>query len=714
MFPIRLQMENFGCHGKTEISFDDFQSALIIGKIRGNEKDSNASGKSTIFAAIKYVLFNRIDASALDRSIRRGCDRSLVVFEFKSSVDNSIYKIERYRDRKTADVRLFRSNDNTWDDISQRTASQTEVEILKVLKMNYEVFNNSILFSQSDLYGIASLTPGKRKQALKDVLQLNAYSKFEKLAKKRLDEIVKEVDKTNVIISTIGSPDEAVISLGKELVDISANLTSKQYELDVKKSSFKLHTDKHTELLSKFNTHHRQNAEMDGKKKAINEDIRKLTSTCNDYDSKISGISKSGKEISNSINAMTTELKSLADKSYRQIVDIKSDLIALSTSILDKQVELKTKTIELDGLLVPLPSDSECYVCRSILTSEHIERCKVDIAAKIVVVKSTITTIKDALHILGQKQIVLNKELSDCEKANTLIQSKTNSITFEKKNLEAKKSLHREYTSILSENKLRLNEKKVEFNKINSIPSIDLNDLNRSINESKTIISKSELDIDTLNKSISTLSSTKSVILHKLDDKNNDIIKLKSMKHDLSILKSKLTIHGKVVEAFGPAGIPALITHTILDDFQIEANHLLLQLFPGLQLKFSVVKDRSDGDKDDTLDISYMLNGNNDLEYAELSGAQKLIVSLCFKLGLAAVINKRLGIEIRLLLIDEVDQSLDDGRLEIFEDAIKKLQSQYKILIITHNKELKDKFSHAIVVEQDENFVSSAKVVSQW
>jgi hypothetical protein len=35
-------------------------------------------------------------------------------------------------------------------------------------------------------------------------------------------------------------------------------------------------------------------------------------------------------------------------------------------------------------------------------------------------------------------------------------------------------------------------------------------------------------------------------------------------------------------------------------------------------------------------------------------------------------------------------------------------------LVITHNDRLKDKFSHAILVEQDINMVSKASVVSAW
>lgn len=134
---------------------------------------------------------------------------------------------------------------------------------------------------------------------------------------------------------------------------------------------------------------------------------------------------------------------------------------------------------------------------------------------------------------------------------------------------------------------------------------------------------------------------------------------------------------------------------------------------PGLQLQFSVIKDRSDGDQEDTLDIMYVLNGF-DIEHAQLSGAQKFIVALALKLGLASVLKKRIGVKIGLFLIDEVDQCIDEGGLEFFEEAVKQLQQDFKVLVITHNNELKSKFNNAILVEQDEKFVSTAKVVNTW
>jgi DNA repair exonuclease SbcCD ATPase subunit len=172
-------------------------------------------------------------------------------------------------------------------------------------------------------------------------------------------------------------------------------------------------------------------------------------------------------------------------------------------------------------------------------------------------------------------------------------------------------------------------------------------------------------------------------------------------------LENDVLLWNRVVRAFSTSGIPTLIIHTILDDLQIEANNILQELRPSLSLQFFIEKD----DKD-ALGIMYKDN-NQEREYALLSGGQKMYISFALRLGLSLVIQKRLGVEIKFLELDEVDQPLDLSGQDAFVDAIKKYQNKFKIFVITHNERLKNKFNNAIVVEGDGTNGSSAKVV-QW
>ncbi len=146
---------------------------------------------------------------------------------------------------------------------------------------------------------------------------------------------------------------------------------------------------------------------------------------------------------------------------------------------------------------------------------------------------------------------------------------------------------------------------------------------------------------------------------------------------------------------------------------QDESNKLLAQLKPGIQLSFSVEKTKGDGTEADTLDINYSVNGKKRY-YEQLSGAMKLAVTFSLKLGLSFLLQKMAGVDIKFLLLDEIDQSLDKASVDSFADIVKFFQKDFTMLVITHNDRLKDKFSHAILVEQDINMISRARVVSTW
>jgi len=60
MKPLFLKLENFFSHKQSEIDFKQFDSALLLGSIDGDYSKSNGSGKSAIFEAILWCLFNKI------------------------------------------------------------------------------------------------------------------------------------------------------------------------------------------------------------------------------------------------------------------------------------------------------------------------------------------------------------------------------------------------------------------------------------------------------------------------------------------------------------------------------------------------------------------------------------------------------------------------------------------------------------------------------
>ena len=69
------------CYSYGFIDFSQFNAALIIGKIENNELYSNGVGKSTIFKAIEYLLFNQADVN-LEKIIRDDMPSCKVLSKF--------------------------------------------------------------------------------------------------------------------------------------------------------------------------------------------------------------------------------------------------------------------------------------------------------------------------------------------------------------------------------------------------------------------------------------------------------------------------------------------------------------------------------------------------------------------------------------------------------------------------------------------------------
>lgn len=723
MEPIDLYIKDFCSHSETKFSFNDFNSSLIVGKIKGNDRFSNAAGKSTIFNAIEYVFYNEIQFSTLNKIIRKGCDSCLVEISFRSGVDNEIYKISRSLSKKSgSDVSLYRRVEDKWENLTQRRSSDTEKEIEKVIGFNYKVFCASCLFVQpnaennvqKDYGNLPNLTVEKRKNVLKELLQLNIYSQYEKIAKNKLAEINSEIERAQVKISSLGNPQEAIKQINFEIQEDEKILNS----LKESQSSLQSIINSLSEDISKIKS---EISNSEFLIKDINSNLEKCTKDIAQKQTKISDLQLSvknlpieGKKISLSISNAKDKLQSLQKEkesiifSEKDLDNIQNEIYSISTNILSLKKDISLKSN-------PLPKDSVCPSCHQELTEDHRHSWNEKNKKELDFIYKNLSTQE---NLLKDKQLVKNSIIDNDKKIKSLdndIKEMQNSILLLSKDLEIKRSDYKSYGNIIGElekdckelegKREELNDKLSEILKSNIDEKIRLKSLKEQ--EYKNFSDKFSI----LNEKISALLQKRAVMEHKLEVqiKNNETLIILNKK--LNDLNSSIFIRTKVVDGFSSTGIPALIINSILDELQSKSNQWLTKLHPGIQLQFVVSKENKKSKIEDTLDIIYYIAGE-EMEYKQLSGAQKILVSLAIKLSLMHILNYKLGIKIKLMLLDEVDQPLDQGTAEIFADAIKILHKDMKILAITHNPDLKHKFSHAIVVEQDENGVSSGSLIN--
>lgn len=738
MKPSRLYIENFMCYDRAYVDFTEFSASLIVGKKEHNDDVSNGVGKTTMFKAIEYALFNHADIK-LEDIIRDDMDSCSVTVDFE--VDNQEYRVTRTRTRKgTTDLTLFKrtasdgtdievlhnirgdnytpvSDEKYWTDISGRRAADTEKELAKLIKINIKSFRIFVHFMQHDFSGLTTATPEKRKAILRDALSLIAYAKLEKIAKDKFNVLTKEADKFSTMVEALGDPDEIMAQLAQQFLEVDEKLNDRlqrlgDFEVIQRQLNEKVNglVSEHAGLENKFSF-------LLTKEQNFNKEKSIIETSIKEYNTKKSNVIKSARDAVAEVKSLEDTQLKLINTDFNQIDILSEQIISNKERVAQLSLTIQNDMLRCEKLKKPIPEDGECEECRQTISAEHRKICQKKLNQEY------------QERLLNMQNC--KKEVASLNASNTTHQQTINTLTLSKQHLESintqiatrkkeiadKRSLHDEFAALIQKFTLELGEKNKELEQIaeelknSSIDEAKI--LQKQITIEKQNVLSIANQISSVNKEIAHFNSNKAVIQHDLNQKTEEKRKKIGYLKLLKELEAKLVMYPAVIQSFSSTGIPNLIIQNVLDDLQIESNNLLSQLKPGIQLSFFIEKTKGDGTEADTLDINYLVNGKKRY-YEQLSGAMQLAVTFSLKLGLSFLLQKMAGVDIKLLLLDEIDQSLDKASVDAFADIVKFFQKDFTILVITHNDRLKDKFSHAILVEQDINMVSRARVVSSW
>lgn len=739
MKPAKLYIDNFMCYDKGYIDFSKFSSALIVGKVENNDLFSNGVGKTTIFKAIEYVLYNQAQVN-LEKIIRDDSNICQIIFDF--IVDDQEYRVIRKRTKKgSTDLSLFVRNsvagdetqiyhsiDNTpytdkkdmekfWKDISGRRAADTEKELEKLIRLNYKAFRSTIHFIQNDFTSLATVTPEKRKGILKEALNLMIYLKLEKVAKDQYAVLSKDIDKKKILLESLGDPETDILNNSSQLSIINNNILEKQSLLEEQanvsqdlNNRISLLNNEYSDLENKFSS-------LVDKEKSLSLEKSRIETSIKEYQTKKSNAAKTAKDLIKEIEELKNNQATLIDIDFSQIDSLTEDMNLKKESITIHNVNIQNSILKIDELKIPIPKDAVCKHCRQEMSEKHKKECAKRVLEELSIHQKSIQDSKEIIRGIDKDILKIKSTIYDLSKSKQLLEDTNIKITEKNREIQDKKVLFNEYSSLLDKfiDDLNLKQEEIVLIKQDLVNSSleEAQIIKTKIDDIKQELSGINNKILLLNKDVTHLNSNKAVVQHIIDQKLKDKMKKEEVKIILTSLEKKALIYPSVIQAFSSTGIPNIIIQNVLDDLQIESNNLLSQLKPGLQLQFFVEKTQGNGTEADTLDINYTINGK-ERYYEQLSGAQRLAVVFSLKLGLSFLLQKLIGTNIEFLLLDEIDQSLDKASSDAFADIVKFFQKEYKILVITHNDRLKDKFSHAVLVEQDINMVSKAKVVTSW
>ena len=244
----RIDIENFRSIQRANICLSNQGTVIVKGINEYEDKaTSNGSGKSSVFEAIIFALFEETSAGEKDvanRIINNGYSVTLYF-----SIDGDNYVISRTSSGSKSTV-IIHKNDI---DISARNKTDTNKLILEILGINKSIFLDSIFLSQNANTNLASLTPTARKERL-EILTNTDYTinKFKEELKQlqvqyeanciqaqmeitklhgKVESLNKQEIDLNKKIDDINRENERLLGLGN-INDIEAEINSTESNLE--------------------------------------------------------------------------------------------------------------------------------------------------------------------------------------------------------------------------------------------------------------------------------------------------------------------------------------------------------------------------------------------------------------------------------------------------------------------------------------------------
>jgi len=686
MIPKTLKIQNFLSHDTSEIDFDKFNAALILGAYDNEADQSNGAGKSAIFEAIAWALFGRSRHKKVDGVVK--WDKRACRVELAFWIDDELYRVIRTRDKivSGADVVLEQWDGTQFNSIDCDTNTATDKKIVGIINFNYEVFVNSVYFKQDDISMFATTTPSKRKDVLKSLLKMDKWDAYQKKAKEHTSTLKNKIEeKSQSLVPMIEIESElknckgSINSLKKQIRDGNKKYTKLNSDLITKKSQYQSYYNGDDDVHGKLKKTQRDFANAKKRMAAIDGEVK-------DNDSVIRNNSNQTANGEQKIVVLTGRIKA---KNKAKTDSLKNKILFGKTkeNMLSEQIAHLKKDIKLN--------DDKCDLCSKKLTKKEISDLKAQRKKDLVDKEQTHKKIQDELKRANQ---TLKSRENDIEVGNK--------AELEKSKMQIKISkLQNEIDNCIASNS-RLTSERATIK-----PQI----FQKEIAELKLRAdkdAKKELEVD-----IGFLETELKELKRKGDRYNvdygskirrrNEIVNLQKQQAELqstiNTLKGEYSVYSKLKNYFGKDGVQSIIIENVIEELENYSNDTLAKICnEPTSISIQTQKQLDSGSWTETFEIMVKAGSRTD-DFDTFSGGEKFRISLALRLALSNILSKRMGGIIKFLLLDEVSSNLDNKGLEMFINIVKQLSDEMKILVITHSERLKERFEDIIMVDKGPN-----------
>lgn len=721
MVPIYLKLTNFLSHVSSEINFSELDFVtLIIGVNRGDPNKANGTGKSSLFDAITWALFekSRVDGSAstsMDNIVRQGTDKAEVEFHFKLGDD--LYRVVRSRDKKKrkSDVVFQVMGDKRWQAVGGDSKKETTSKIISTIGIDYDVFVNSVLLRQHETSAFATMTSGERKDVVSRILQLTHYDEYSIKAKNRADEIGSKLIESDSFLVSNSSVAQQKSEAEQELSTIL-----QQVEVHQKRLS----------SLQKVVEQIREQQAEEGKKLAVKKE---LLNSQNRLKERITGIIKSIQDSTKQViryEKEITTLKESLNKKHEQMMQIKEsrgDPNLIKKQLTDSQEKVQVLTEEHTNLLVKVQTlivqvekdqaehkrvgclhEGQCPTCYSSVTQEGKHSVLKELSGRTEAYKKELMKYKEKLSAVKEAKVAFEKILIEVqakrdeynrkqEEGRILLSEVHNGkerlTGFEESLRDAQNAKQQSNQDLI----VVQNEITESLDKIEQMGSIDISKFEQLGRE---VIEKNN-EAMALTSTINQVQVKKGVLQERIESKNKILQQIEEVQKNRASLVQQQRLYKELAQAFSKTGIQALILENSAIEIEKIANELLGKITDGrVSIKIQTQKPNQDGTFKEVFDV-IITDEFHSSPFNLYSGGEQARIALAIRLALSTLLARRSGVKISAIFYDEAFTDLDRDGTDKLMDVFRALSSNFRYqLVITHQSELKNQFDDVLVINK--------------
>lgn len=642
----KVEIENFRSIDKASVELADRGTIIVKGINEYEDKaTSNGSGKSSLFEAIVFALFDETSSGEKDVANRITNKGYSVTLDF--NIDAIHYVITRFSQSNKPSVILHKDD----QDISARNKTDTNKLILQILGINKSIFLDSIFLSQGAQTNLATLSPTARKERL-EILTNTDYTinQFKDKLKEKQTEFEANCVKAKLDLSSI---DGKVSMLESQKRDIEDSIAKIDAQI-AKRNALGNLDDIDNEIETS-----KKNMEIQ------NNDLEQREQEILDYEDRISEFRKTGDK-----NQLSRdELNSKLTEKREICANIQNNIDTLNMQINQCRKEINRLNREIDRI----KNSDTCPTCGR--KYENVNESHI---------AETINELQNNIELENNKIAEKNREMnSEQEKLNMVIQEGKN-LRAEADALDEKINEFKSELNLMEEHKKELTNSKQQIS--NNIK--ELQTVINNLRNKKDLIMQIEVGnkdeffnmLKDLEENELKISEEKEVAMSSYN-KNNELC---------DVTKNSIQL---VTKEFRTYLLQSSIQYLnkVLDEYSKEL--------------FSNSKDIITISGDDTkLDIAL-----GDATYESLSGGEKTRVNIALLLAQKSLANVVGNISCNVIILDEVLGYCDSQAEENVISLISKELSNLETIFFVSHKEIAIGYDGQLVVVKGKDGLSRVK-----